>query len=461
MSDALFQATLIGFVSSEKHNYAFTSCLTRVYNAHNFIRDICVFKYRLMMALAWLVVPFVCLQRIMTGKDSFATFKARFGFGQGRSANARLIWLHAASLGEFNTLELLLPALSEKFSTYDLLITVSNKLAFERAKNLASGRVHVEIAPLDFSSVINRFLARWQPSCMITIENEVYPNRIFKAAQQALPIIFVNARMSAKSFATWQKNPRLAQQVFSRISYCFAQDQNAFERFSALGVSRERLNMLGNLKQFQEAVPVDHPDLQAVQGVFPYDKTLCVASTHKGEDQIVLDAFARAKKTRPDLKMILVPRHPNRSAEIAALIAAHGFSYATRSRSELPDQADDIYLADTVGDMSLWYSAAATTFVAGSLVSVGGHTPYEPAVFGSAIIHGSQYSNFQAIYERLVENKGSLQADTGEDIAAAWVCLLEPAARSTQIEAAQATLFDSNDKDKMLDEITSKIEALL
>lgn len=413
------------------------------------------------MMLAWLAVPFVFLQRIITGKDSFSTFSARLGFGAKNTANPRLLWLHAASLGEFNTLELLLPALSDTFKNYDLLITVSNKITFEKAKRLRTNSIHIDIAPSDFDFVVNRFLNHWKPSCLITIENEVYPTRNVKCAKLGIPIIFVNARMSEKSFNTWAKNPKLAQKVFGCINYCFAQDQNAFTRFSDLGVGPEHIDMLGNLKQFQQATIVDCPDIHTLRTAFKYQNTLCAASTHKGEDQIILDAFAMAKEIQPDLKLILVPRHAKRTSEIETLITATHFSCAIRSQNELPVATDDIYLADTVDEMPLWYSSAAVTFVAGSLVPVGGHTPYEPAAYGSAIIHGSQYSNFQTIYEQLVANNGSLQADTAKDIATAWLHLMNPKLQETQVNAAKNTLFKNGDKDKMIGTIILKIASLL
>jgi 3-deoxy-D-manno-octulosonic-acid transferase len=413
------------------------------------------------MMLAWIAVPFVFLQRIITGKDSVGTFKARLGFGTQNSANPRLLWLHAASLGEFNTLELLLPALSAKFTNYDLLITVSNKITYEKAKLLRTGSIHIDIAPIDFAFSVNRFLNHWRPSCLITIENEVYPTRNVKCVEMGIPIVFVNARMSEKSFTRWAKNPKLAKTVFDCIDYCFAQDQNAFTRFSDLGVPPDRIDMSGNLKQFQQAIAVDHPDLHSLRDAFKYQNTLCAASTHKGEDQTLLDAFALAKKVQPDLKLILVPRHAARTSEIEAMINATRFSCAIRSQNELPMASDDIYLADTVGEMPLWYSSAAVTFVAGSLVPVGGHTPYEPASYGSAIIHGSQYANFQAIYEQLVADKGSLQADTPEDITAAWLRLLDTDSRNTQVDAAKTALFKNSDKDKIIGKIVLKIASLL
>jgi len=420
-------------------------------------------RYRLLMLLAWLAVPFVAVQRVAKGKDSFQTFRARLGFGfrGGTAANPKLLWLHAASVGEFNTLKILLPALSRELPDYDHLITVSNKIAFEKARALQSGTVHVSIAPLDFTSVLRRFLNRWQPACMITIENEVYPNRNVELHKRRTPIVFVNARMSAQSHARWARNPDLARTVFGCIDYCFAQDENSHRRFADLGVDPERLEMPGNLKQFQTATLGAHPDLARIQSVFPYQYTICAASTHKGEDRILLQAFGLARKQCPQLKLILVPRHARRAAEIEALIKAEGFSHAVRSKSELPAAGDDIYLADTMGEMSLWYTAAAITFVAGSLVPVGGHTPYEPAAFGSAIVHGSQYANFQAVYEGLIAAEGSIQANTPEDIARAWLKLTDPDRRDSQIKIARQALGESTSKEDILRRITRRIASFL
>lgn len=422
-----------------------------------------MFKYRIILVLAWLVLPFVFVHRLFSGKDNVATFLARLGYSNEKCTNPRLIWLHAASLGEFNTLELLLPVLSRKFQNYDFLVTVSNRLTFEKVKRLRlrSPALHADIAPLDFNCVLNRFFKRWKPTCLITIENEVYPNRNLKCSEENIPIVFVNARMSEKSFCSWQKDEAFARKVFQCIDFCFPQDQGSAVRFSELGVAPDRIKMLGNLKQFQEATEVTHPDADKLRAVFDPVFTLCAASTHKGEDQIILDAFSIARRTHPNLKLILVPRHPKRAHEIKALSDQAGLSCAVRSEGALPMASNDIYLADTMGEMPLWYSSAAVTFVAGSLVPVGGHTPFEPAAFGSAIIHGSQYSNFKAIYEELVSNKGSIQADTADDIATAWIKLLGENPRNAQISASKKSLFENNAKDKMLDEIVSKVASFL
>ncbi len=418
-------------------------------------------RYRALMALAWLAVPVAFVLRLLQGKDTPATFAARLGFAGTTAGTRPVIWLHAASVGEMNTLSLLIRPFLEAFSGHDLLVTVSNRIAFEKARGLAGERVHVAIAPLDFPSALRRFLNRWRPVLSLTLENEVYPLRMETLEKRGVPIVYVNARMSAKSHAAWARHLRFARRIFGHIRLCFAQDSASAERFADLGVEKERIRMIGNLKRFQPAQVPDHPDLAAIRAVFPPERTLLVASTHRGEDEILIEAFRLARARTPGLRMILAPRHPARAGEIARLLEGAGLSFATRSKGEMPGLEDDVYLADTVGEMALWYSLAATTFVAGTLLPVGGHTPYEPAGFGSAIIHGPMYSNFEEAYARLLAEKGSVQAENAEKIAAAWHSLLDPAIRSAQVKAAQKALFEGGDKARAIGEIIHEITALL
>ncbi len=418
-------------------------------------------RYRIVMALAWLAIPVAFVLRLARGKDSPTTFAARLGLARSGAGGRPVIWLHAASVGELNTLTLLIGPFLEAFPGHDLLVTVSNRIAYEKARALAGERVHVAIAPLDFPSALRRFLGRWQPVLSLTLENEVYPLRMEALARRGVPIIYVNARMSERSHAAWARRRQFARHVFGRIRLCFAQDPASGERFEDLGVPQERMRMLGNLKQFQPAVPPDHPDLATIRAAFPPERTLLVASTHRGEDETLIEAFQAARARHPGLRMILAPRHPARSGEIAQLLGRAGLAFATRSKGEMPGRKDDVYLADTVGEMALWYASAAVTFVAGSLVPVGGHTPYEPAGFGSAIIHGPMYSNFEEAYARLLAEKGSVQAENAEEIAAAWIALLDPDTRSAQVKAAQKALFEGGDKARVIGGIIGEIAPLL
>lgn len=418
-------------------------------------------KYRLLLTFAWIALPVIFILRLIKGKDNVATFFARLAIGSKKKPFQNPIWLHAASVGEFNTLALLIPDLTSSFPKHNLLITVSNKIAYESALKLVDDHIQVQIAPTDFAYVVKKFLKNWTPCCLITIENEVYPNRNLICSSHNIPILYINARMSEKSYTEWAKDAQFSQNVFNCINYCFAQDDQSAKRFNKLGVATNSIEMLGNLKQFQS---VDHkttPELSQILTSIPYEKTLCAASTHKGEDQLILDAFCIAKKNYPGLKLILVPRHANRAPEIISHIKTRNLSFSQRSAGCTPNVKDDVYLADTIGEMELWYSTAAVTFVAGSLVPVGGHTPFEPAAHGSAIIHGPLYSNFQTIYQTLVEIGGSIEADTSEKIALAWIKLLDPDIRQAQLDSAHNALFQNGKKDAIMDAIMEKIKAAI
>ncbi len=413
-------------------------------------------KYNITLLLGWLITPLIAISRLTTGKDSLRSFLTRFALGKTTRPATRPIWFHVASIGELNTLETLLPQISNTFPTAEFLITVSNTNAHEQAKSLIGPRFHLAIAPLDFRSVVKRFLNKWNPIALITIENEIYPNRNTMCRNAGMPIIWINARISKKSFAFWKRNPRLTRKVIDCIDYVFAQDSVAHQRFLDLGVRQAKIELIPNLKMFKKNPVVDHSDLTVLQQVFPRDKTICAASTHKNEDAVLLAALKIAHQEFPDLKMILAPRHPKRAREIMALMEQSNMSYATRSKGELPQKSDSIYLVDTLGEMDMWYSASAVTYVAGSITKVGGHTPFEPASYGSALIHGPHYSNFQNIYETLLANGGSRQADTPQTIKDCWFELNNQETRGKQILAANAVLFGSQDAEKTIRQILDK-----
>ena len=418
-------------------------------------------KYNFLLMLSWLLILPVAVIRLCTRKDTIASLRARLALGYGKKPKRKTIWCHAASVGEFNTLETLIPTLKESFSEYDILISVSNIIAYAQAKAWVDRHVYLVVAPLDFKLVIRRFINHWSPIALITIENEMFPNRIVIAKSMGLEIIWVNARMSDKSLNFWLGNVDLKNKIVGKIDHVFAQDRIAYERFLAFGISGENLTQTENLKKFCAAPPVTHPDLQKLKNTFSYYDTLCAASTHHGEDQIILDAFQIALRKDSSLKLILVPRHPKRSPEIRALLHERGLHYTTRSQGELPQREDQVYLADTIGELSLWYSASATTFVAGSILPIGGHTPFEPAAYGSAIIHGPHFSNFQDIYKELDQGQGAFLTESADEISTAWEKLRTENLRTETLLHAKSILFGHAQKDQCINEIMRNIERLI
>ena len=414
-------------------------------------------KYNLFLFFAWLFVIPAGLIRLYSKKDTFHTLISRFAFFKNSKPAKQTIWCHAASVGEFNTLETLIPDIKETFKNYEILLTVSNIVAYEQAKIWTDEQIHLAIAPLDFHSVLKRFIKYWKPIALITMENEIFPNRIVLLKKARCKIVWVNARISTKSMKFWENNSNLKNQVTKNIDHVFAQDKITHERFKKLGFDIQKLTQIENLKKFRAPQKVDEIHIKEINKSFVYGDTICIASSHPGEELIILDAFKLALQKKSNLKMILVPRHPKRMKEIVNLIEEYQFKYSVRSQNESPCSDNQIYLADTIGELPLWYSSCSVTFVAGSLLPIGGHTPYEPTFYSSAIIHGPHFSNFEDAYYTLNKNKGALKVTNSEQLSQAWEKLRNKKYRNNTILNAKNIFYNSDEKDVLLNIILKNI----
>lgn len=310
-------------------------------------------------------------------RGGFRAGLERLGFGSGRPG---AIWIHGASNGELIQARRIIEALPKP-----LVVTANTLTARDMVAGWGLDGVTARLAPLDFRWSLWLFRRAWRPRGLVSLENELWPNRIATCG----PVVAVAARISERSARRWA---RFAPQIFARVAYLFPQDATSGERFVALGLRRDRLGPVVDLKS-QVNLPKPDPELLAAfQEHYPRAKTWLAASTHPGEEEIVLDAALQ----NPEMSLILAPRHPRRRSEIIKLIEARGLSYATRSNGQIVGA--QVFLADSMGEMSLWYSLARITFVGGSLVNQGGHTPYEPLAFGSGVLHGPYIGNFEDVY---------------------------------------------------------------
>lgn len=344
-----------------------------------------------------------------------------------------LLWLHAASNGELAAARPVLAALRRAVPDTRLIITTNSPGGRDLAKGWSLPASVVRLAPHDDRATVARFLDAARPAALIVIENELWPNRLTLAAARGIPVFCLAARLSARSARNWQRAPRLAQRVMAAIRWLAPQDVASLARFTALGLHRDRIGPAMVLKSAVTAT--GHPPLPLARAA-----TLLAASTHPGEEEVVLAAFAMARAERPDLHLILAPRHPHRGAEVAAAIRATGLPFATRSQGAEPDAALPVYLADTLGEMDRWYAGAGMTFVGASLVDRGGHTPFEPAAHGSAILTGPHVSNAAPAYAALFAQGGAVQVEDAETFASAILLLADPDAQHARAEAATRAL---------------------
>lgn len=367
--------------------------------------------YRLFLSLT---APLLLIRAAMTGD-----LHERLGLTPARLPSpGRRLWLHGASNGELTAARPLIERLLARHPELTLIVTCNTLTAREMVQGWGSERINTRLAPLDFRFVVHRFIREWRPDALIVIENELWPNRLSCLHMRKTPVFVVAARISDRSAGRWGSLPGLTRRVIGAISYLAPLDDASHARFAALGLAQERIGPVVNLKaQVGGAEPPAAADLAALRPIFPREQTVLAASTHPGEEEIVLNAFAQARKSRPGLRLILAPRHPRRRAEIAALLERARLPHAIRSEGETPNATTAVYLADTLGEMGLWYSLAGLCFVGGSLVPNGGHTPFEPIAFGAAVAHGPHLDNNAETYRRLQTAGATLPVADGAALA--------------------------------------------
>ncbi|MBT0956201.1 3-deoxy-D-manno-octulosonic acid transferase [Alphaproteobacteria bacterium KMM 3653] len=388
-----------------------------------------MFLYRLLISLA---LPFLAIgqsRRIARGVEQPADRAERAARHLPPKTAPSPIWIHAASNGELTAARPLIAALGKN---HPLLITCNSVSGRALVQSWNIPATTVQLAPIDTRAALKRFLDHWAPCALVTVENELWPNRLSACAARGIPAAVLSARMSESSARNWARLSGLARQVMGQIALLAPQDAPSGPRFLSLGLPEAALCPPVNLKSAAltaAAAPADLTDH------FTRAETVMAASTHSGEDAAVLKAFSAALTTRPKLRLILAPRHPDRAEEIARLAAEAGLSSQRRSHGGAPKA--QVYILDTLGELAGTYALASSAFIGGSFVPKGGHTPFEPAAQGCAILHGPHTENAGEIYAALGAGGGAQQVDTAEALAAYWTTQT-PQSLSAQTEAAAA-----------------------
>ncbi len=396
--------------------------------------------YTILMAVA---APFLLLVLALRQPGHLAE---RLGFVP-MPAPGRNVWLHGASNGELVSARWVLEALLQGVPGLQVLVTVNTASARAMVADWGLPGVTAAFAPIDSLGAAARLLRRRRPAALILIENELWPQRI-KAAQAAgVPVLVIGARISARSAKRWQLARGLIGQTLARVAWLSAQDDASRDRLLALGLPAQAAGAVLALKAFGPAAPQPAP-FAAPQ---PRAKTLLAASTHDGEDGLILDAFSASQFRL----LILAPRHPRRSAQIAALITARGLCFATRSKGETPGAETRVYLADTMGEMAHWYAMSGACIIGGTFVDLGGHTPWEPAQHGAAIVHGPYVANFAQAFAALDAGGGAIVTDS-EGIATA-LGRLDAAKQTALSDAARDILRPEGDPQALVAEIIARI----
>jgi 3-deoxy-D-manno-octulosonic-acid transferase len=308
------------------------------------------------------------------------------------------------------------------------------------AERLPPGAFH-QYVPLDHRPWVRRFLDHWRPALVLWAESELWPNALAEIAGRGIPAVLVNARLSARSYRGWRRWPGTAGAVLRTFAAVLAQSPEDAQRFAALGARGVRC--VGNLKAAAAALPVDETALSAMKAAIGARPAWLAASIHPGEDRIVADTHRALAPRHPGLLSIVVPRHPDKAEAMAALIAATGLRVARRSGGAVLTPDCDVYMADTLGELGLWYRACDLVFVGKSFAVGGGQNPAEPAKLGCAIVCGPDMSNFADLAARLRDAGALRVAETPAALVAILADLLGDPARRRALGAAAAQVLSA------------------
>jgi 3-deoxy-D-manno-octulosonic-acid transferase len=394
--------------------------------------------YRAVTAALEPLAPRLLAARARAGKEDSVRLGERLGHAGAPRPAGRLVWLHGASVGEGLSLLPLVEALAAAPDAPALLVTSGTRTSAELlGRRLPPAAIH-QYVPVDGPRAAARFLDHWRPDLAVFAESELWPNLILGARQQGARTALVSARLSASSLKGWARAPGAARILLGGFDRVLAQDDETAARLARLGARDDgRLN----LKLAGEPLPADPAALADARAAIGERPVLLVASTHPGEEALPLDVFAFLKDRPERPLLVIVPRHPVRGAAIEAQARADGFATARRSARLAPSGAVEVYVADTLGELGLWFRLARLAVMGGSLVErIGGHNPLEPARLGCPVASGPHIDNWRGVYDDLQAERAVRRVEGPATLAAVMAeALADPTELRT--EAVRAAAF--------------------
>lgn len=378
--------------------------------------------------LAYLLLPVYALYWLARGlinRSYWDRVGQRFGFGYPQLDDGS-VWVHAVSVGEVQAAAPLVEDLLRRFPQRQLLITTVTPTGAQHAKGLFGDRIEHCYIPFETPFAVNRFFRSVRPAFALVMETEIWPNLYRGCGTRDIPLILVSARISPRSVNNYRKLLPLFRETLSHGILIAAQSEADAERFIALGASKERTWVTGNIK-FDIEIPAELPEQgRALRRRLWNGRPVWIAaSTHEGEEAQVLTAHKRVRARFPDALLVLVPRHPPRFHGVAALLEKRDVEFTSRTSGVQPTQQTSVFLVDTMGELPLFYAASDVAFVGGTLMPIGGHNLLEPAGLGVPVITGPHLFNTQQIADMFSEVGASSIVQNADELGAAVIALLE------------------------------------
>ena len=374
--------------------------------------------------------------RLKAGKEDLSRINERRGQSPNIRPEGEVIWFHAASVGESIALLGLIENIVEERPLTNILITTGTTASANLINTRLPKKTIHQYVPLDIGEFVRNFLDHWRPNLAVFTESELWPCLITTTHAREIPLILINARISKKSFSKWKWLKGLVSSILSKFDIILCQDENTAKFIRKLSKSKIDPKVVGSLKESAPPLPFSEEDRSVISNQIGSRPIWLAASTHEREELMMAEAHEYARRFSRRLLLIIVPRHPNRGKKICSDLRNLGWQVSLRSGGEKINNYTEIYIADTFGEMGLWYRISSISFLGGSMTEVGGHNPFEPATLGSAILHGPHVWSAAEAYEELGKVKASLQVKNPEELSQAIVDLLNPDTNASMAKSA-------------------------
>ncbi len=416
--------------------------------------------YRGLTGIAAPIIDAYLRRRLAQGKEHPLRFSERQGIASLPRPKNPLLWLHAASIGEAQSALALVRRMLAADEHLNILVTTGTITSAELLETRLPKRSFHQFVPVDRLPWVRRFLDHWRPDLALWVESEFWPNLVIETQNRGIPVVLVNGRMSERSFANWHRAPGVIRTMLQGFTLCFAQTESEAQRLTALGARDVKYR--GNLKFSAAPLPFDKDELASLQASLAERPVWLAASTHPGEETLVADVHTALRESFPGLLTIIVPRHPRRGTDIALDLAARGLGIGQRSERTEISPEDEIHIADTLGDLGLYYRLTDVVFIGGSMGGHGGHNPLEAAQLDCAIIHGPDMANFLTVAEQLAVANGAVRTIDGQTLVSAVHRLLtDSVERTRQAGAAkEVARANSNVVDSIFCDLSSHISTI-
>ncbi|MBC93160.1 MAG: 3-deoxy-D-manno-octulosonic acid transferase [Rhodospirillaceae bacterium] len=416
-----------------------------------------IFLYQLITSAGLPIIELLLRWRIIMGKEEAVRIEERRGVASLYRPRGPLIWIHAASLGEAQSVLIFIERLIHERPSLNILVTTGTVTSASLMKERLPKQAFHQFVPVDRLTWVRRFLNYWKPDLAIWVESELWPNLLLETSSRKIKMVLLNGRISASSYNMWNKFSKLAHRLLSTFTIVLTQDDVSAERFRTLGA--KNIIISGNLKTSASPLPANASSLLEIQDLTGDRPLWLAASTHASEEIIIGQAHNIIRRKIPNLLTIIAPRHPQRSKQITKSLKEEGLVIARRDLAEKITDNTDIYLVDRTGELGLFYRITKIAFIGGSLIKHGGQNLHEAALLRCVVIHGPHMNNFQQIADSLSSAGASLVVNSTEKLAASVEALLTNPKNTDKMAeiAAETVKLD----DSVLEQVMFSLSPLL